>query len=1272
MAKNFRVDLNKPTEYDSLLTQAEQANGLPEGSLKLIMMIENRNNPNTTAVSPAGAQGLMQIMPENQKALGVTDPNDPVQSIKAAGQLMGDAYRRYNGDVGAAIADYNGGPRAAERYLTGKALHPETAQYMDFARGYIGAGFKTSQYGDSIINAGIDQATGYAPSDGYINEEANAGDFITGLDAESEYKLREDARYYDLNLRDAVKYGMAQTMTEAISHSVSREEDENYVISPEQLDSLQKHFPGGLSADQESRIRNSRSDADFQYNLDKTQAEIDFGRRLQNQTGLRGFAAYAGVIGGGLLDPAALPLGTFGAAARLIRGGGVIASAGRMAAEGAAGSLLASPVVQYADKGSVSVGEVLQHTGTGAVFGAGLGLLGKVATFPGKKEFQSELETTMKTRLDGEDIPHEVPTGDDGLAVNFNEARMTSEGAAGEIIGAGPSSVIRAADDWDESVSEAVSKVQRRRQAWYGSELRQKATGWSDSENVQLARSKSKTARFVGAQWAGDAAGLGKQVSRNAAVIKEQMKDVLEFETVPALRQYYEEGLRGLEQVNYMAGGEDAARANFSLEVQLERFRHRQYRQSNAGSSKGYTSDAPANVQKAAATMDSMYGHTKELHMQNDTEHASLLKQSDHVGYIEQRPDFIKINKADDQTRKAFLDMVKDEYRAEATAKVNRFKEKKAEWIQEMTQKFESEARIRGGEGNKPKLNLEAQNFLRNPSKFFDERIEKLSKSIHAQMEKRASHWWSNAVRDPEARYQNSEASLITLVQEMSGEWFTGKQVDDDLVKSFQDALVAKWSDTTRREMNMANFRIVNGKKLHLVEMFEHDVFSAAKGNINRTAGRVAMAKLGWKTDQDIADTLMAMAQSGATVREVNAAKHISDIILNRAKGLDDNPLVQSISNLTHSAMMGKLGLSVIADLPTAVGNLGVGGLFDALGGMATKVMDGSMFVRNGRLTNIGSDMDGYTKGLMGHDNELWIPQALNADGFAMEAGGAILRRTAAAARFTNTMSGANAMSKMLGTGVTRASNRKLHKALRTGKGISEARLADVGLHEKEIARIKKQFDAHAGKEDFGLDKWTDPVAKETIIMAAHRFAQQGTMNKAYAGDLPQWTRDNVLGYLYSRFRSIGIKAQEKVLVRNLTLADSNMAAMMISGIAFATFLAYARIHLDAASSKDGKRVLKERLTPLGIADQVTRFASVLGLASEGTNLLQLMTGGAAQGGGDTPLTGAVSNITGAVEKVGQAATGNGEWSAAAGAGVKLLPGANTYQMMLIKKAIED
>ncbi len=80
------------------------------------------------AVSPAGAQGLMQLMPGTAKGLGVTDPFDPAQSVDGAARLMRDLLDRF-GRVDHALAGYNAGPGAVLRYA-GVPPYAETQGYV--------------------------------------------------------------------------------------------------------------------------------------------------------------------------------------------------------------------------------------------------------------------------------------------------------------------------------------------------------------------------------------------------------------------------------------------------------------------------------------------------------------------------------------------------------------------------------------------------------------------------------------------------------------------------------------------------------------------------------------------------------------------------------------------------------------------------------------------------------------------------------------------------------------------------------------------------------------------------------------------------------------------------------------------------------------------------------------------------------------------------------------------------------------------------------------
>lgn len=1120
---------------------------------------------------------------------------------------------------------------------------------------------KVKTYGQKVQAARDIQVADRKP-DAVAPSLESTESFVGRLDDSLDRELELEAKYADMPEDMAFMQGYNSTLTAAIGNAYDDEFDVNFKIEDEQEEQIKAAFPQGMDERQSKMLYAATSQKDFNLRMDRIAQEIDFGRRLQQQTGWDAVDAYAGLFAGSLADPVALPLGSLGMAGRAIKGGGVLASTSRMGLEGAAAMGVMSPIVQQIDKGSVDGGEVLQHMATGAIFSMGLGGIGHMAGFKMHEPYVQEQQSAMNSKLQEapEYVSPAVRDAESGDVVDFTN-RTTVEGPAGETVGAGPSSVIRAAENWNEG-KEVLGATATAREKWYKSPLRAKIAGWSDSEGLKLARSESKVARFVGSMWSGDQAGLGKQYARNAAVQKEIIRDQMNFDTIPDLKRNFEMYMTTGEKADYLTGGGNAAQVRFSREVALERFRHRNYRAENGGNSKGYVSEAPASVQGAANTLDRLMAHSKDLHVTTGTEHASILKEMDSVGYMPQKANYNYLAKAAPEHRKAHLEMLREEYRLDAEAKIKKLSEEKEAWLERAYARAEQQI-------DSPWVS----EFLSNPDAYFKKSVDELSSKILKEMDTRASRYWDNALKDPNARYESSEATLLQLAREMSAEHFTGRFADEDLVKTFADNLTSKWADTTRRELNMLNKRTVNGEDVYMLDMFEHDVFGVAANTVNGTSGRVAMAKLGWRTEQDIQDTLQAMRVSGASSREVEAAQFVSDVILGRAPALDDTPLARALSNFTHSSMMGKLGMSVLADLPTAIGNLGVGGVVKAMGPrLAEKVTDGSMFTRNGKLTNVGSDLEFYMRGLFGHDNELWIPQGVTSDGASLEAGASLVRRSEAAARMTNTLSGANAVSKLLQQPIAKETVHQFNKFFKSGTGLSEKRLADVGLYPDDIKRIKTQFDKHHKGNHFGLDKWEDPVAKESLIGAVHRYTQQSSMNKQYAGDQVKFERANLLGVLYSRFRSIGIRAQEKVLVRNMTLADSNSVAMFTTGIAWATFLSYARIHIDAATSKHPDQVLKDRLTPVGIADQVGRFASVMGLSSEGTNLLNMMTGGGFQGGGDTPLTSAVSSVTGAVGAVGQALTGAGEWDKAAQKILKLLPGGNTYQMMLLQRSLDD
>jgi soluble lytic murein transglycosylase-like protein len=117
-----------PANIDALLQQASTESGVPMNLLRAVAQTESGFNPR--AVSSAGALGIMQLMPDTANGLGVTDPFDPAQNINAGARYLRQQLDAFGGDQRLALAAYNAGPGAVQRYH-GVPPFPETRRYVD-------------------------------------------------------------------------------------------------------------------------------------------------------------------------------------------------------------------------------------------------------------------------------------------------------------------------------------------------------------------------------------------------------------------------------------------------------------------------------------------------------------------------------------------------------------------------------------------------------------------------------------------------------------------------------------------------------------------------------------------------------------------------------------------------------------------------------------------------------------------------------------------------------------------------------------------------------------------------------------------------------------------------------------------------------------------------------------------------------------------------------------------------------------------------------------
>lgn len=123
--------MNAPTAYQSFIQKSAASNGVDAKLIDSIMAGESSYAKGAT--SSAGASGLMQLMPDTAKGLGVTNIYDPAQNIEGGTKYISQMLSKYKNNMELALAAYNAGPGRVDQAIKkagGSHSWPEVSKYL--------------------------------------------------------------------------------------------------------------------------------------------------------------------------------------------------------------------------------------------------------------------------------------------------------------------------------------------------------------------------------------------------------------------------------------------------------------------------------------------------------------------------------------------------------------------------------------------------------------------------------------------------------------------------------------------------------------------------------------------------------------------------------------------------------------------------------------------------------------------------------------------------------------------------------------------------------------------------------------------------------------------------------------------------------------------------------------------------------------------------------------------------------------------------------------
>lgn len=139
-------------QLEPLILDSAKRYGLDPRILRTVCFVESRYR--LDAISPKGARGPMQFMPDTARRYGLRDPHDARAAIDAAAHYLRDLLVRFNGRLDLALAAYNAGEGTVESFLTGRPLRLTSGKVIN-PRGVVTGGLPPYRETQEYVNSAI-------------------------------------------------------------------------------------------------------------------------------------------------------------------------------------------------------------------------------------------------------------------------------------------------------------------------------------------------------------------------------------------------------------------------------------------------------------------------------------------------------------------------------------------------------------------------------------------------------------------------------------------------------------------------------------------------------------------------------------------------------------------------------------------------------------------------------------------------------------------------------------------------------------------------------------------------------------------------------------------------------------------------------------------------------------------------------------------------------------------------------------------------------------